>query len=66
MKKVICSSNAPSAIGPYSQAIAANGMVYNSFKLFFHSLTPAGGSSKITAGASPKQPERHRICHPFK
>ena len=27
MKKVICSEKAPGAIGPYSQAIEANGMV---------------------------------------
>lgn len=27
MKKVICSQKAPGAIGPYSQAIEANGMV---------------------------------------
>ncbi|MCG4740693.1 RidA family protein, partial [Bacteroides intestinalis] len=26
MKKVICSQKAPGAIGPYSQAIEANGM----------------------------------------
>ena len=29
MKKVICSEKAPGAIGPYSQAIEANGMVFN-------------------------------------
>lgn len=29
-KNVVQSSNAPSAIGPYSQAIAANGLVYTS------------------------------------
>ena len=28
MKKVICSEKAPGAIGPYSQAIEANGMVF--------------------------------------
>ena len=28
MKKVITTSNAPAAIGPYSQAIEANGMVF--------------------------------------
>lgn len=27
MKKVICSQKAPGAIGPYSQAIEANGMI---------------------------------------
>lgn len=28
MKKVICTENAPSPVGPYSQAIQANGMLY--------------------------------------
>lgn len=30
MKKVISTSNAPAAIGPYSQAIEVNGMIYTS------------------------------------
>ena len=33
MKQVICSEKAPGAIGPYSQAIAANGMVFVSGQL---------------------------------
>ena len=33
MKKVICSSKAPGAIGPYSQAIEINGMVFVSGQL---------------------------------
>lgn len=33
MKKVICSGKAPGAIGPYSQAIEANGMVFVSGQL---------------------------------
>lgn len=33
MKKVICSSKAPGAIGPYSQAIEVNGMVFVSGQL---------------------------------
>lgn len=41
MKKVICSSNAPSAIGPYSQAISANGMCYTSGQL---PIDPATGT----------------------
>ncbi|MGN0993809.1 MAG: RidA family protein [Butyricicoccus sp.] len=41
MKKVICSSNAPSAIGPYSQAIVANGMCYTSGQL---PIDPATGA----------------------
>ena len=32
-KKVICSDKAPGAIGPYSQAIEANGMVFVSGQL---------------------------------
>ena len=30
MKKVICSEKAPGGIGPYSQAIEANGMIFES------------------------------------
>ena len=30
MKTVICTDKAPAAIGPYSQAIEVNGMVYTS------------------------------------
>ena len=33
MKKVICSAKAPKAIGPYSQAIEANGTLYVSGQL---------------------------------
>ena len=33
MKKVICSEKVPGAIGPYSQAIEANGMVFVSGQL---------------------------------
>lgn len=33
MKKVIFTSNAPAAIGPYSQAIEANGMIFLSGQL---------------------------------
>lgn len=33
MKKVICSEKAPGAIGPYSQAIEGNGMVFVSGQL---------------------------------
>lgn len=33
MKKVICSEKAPGAIGPYSQAIEANGFVFVSGQL---------------------------------
>ena len=40
MKKVICSEKAPGAIGPYSQAIEANGMVFVSGQL---PIDPATG-----------------------
>ena len=33
MKKIINSQNAPAAIGPYSQAVEANGMIYVSGQL---------------------------------
>lgn len=39
-KTIISTKNAPSAIGPYSQAIMANGMVYTSGQL---PLNPADG-----------------------
>lgn len=40
MKKAISTSNAPAAIGPYSQAIEANGMVFVSGQL---PVNPATG-----------------------
>jgi len=46
MKKVICSEKAPGAIGPYSQAIEANGMVFVSGQLPIDAATgvmPDGG-----------------------
>jgi len=33
MKKIIATENAPGAIGPYSQAVRVNGMVYTSGQL---------------------------------
>lgn len=41
MKKVICTQKAPGAIGPYSQAIEANGMVFVSGQL---PIDPATGN----------------------
>lgn len=41
MKKVISTSNAPAAIGPYSQAIEANGMVFVSGQI---PVDPATGA----------------------
>lgn len=39
MKKVISTPNAPAAIGPYSQAIEANGMIYLSGQIALHPNT---------------------------
>ena len=50
MKKVISTTNAPAAIGPYSQAIEVNGMVFASGQI---PVNPADGSipEGITAQA---------------
>lgn len=40
MKKVIATTNAPAAIGPYSQAIEVNGMIYCSGQI---PINPATG-----------------------
>lgn len=39
MKKVICSEKSPGAIGPYSQAIEANGIVFVSGQLPIDAVT---------------------------
>lgn len=44
MKRVIATSSAPAAVGPYSQAIAANGFVFLSGQI------PLDASGKITEG----------------
>lgn len=45
MKKVIASPNAPKAVGPYSQAIEANGTLYVSGQL---PINPADGTIAAT------------------
>ena len=45
MKKVIATTNAPAAIGPYSQAIEYNGMVYASGQI---PVNPATGEEVET------------------
>ena len=40
MKKIIKTENAPAAIGPYSQAVMANGMLYMSGQI---ALVPETG-----------------------
>jgi len=42
--KLVQTNNAPSAIGPYSQAVVANGMVYTSGQI---ALTPEGGDELL-------------------
>lgn len=51
MKKQISTNNAPAAIGPYSQAIEANGMVFVSGQLPVNPLTgefAEGGIKELT------------------
>ena len=47
MKKVICSEKAPGAIGPYSQAIEANGMVFVSGQLPIDAATGQMAEDRI-------------------
>jgi 2-iminobutanoate/2-iminopropanoate deaminase len=51
MKKVICSEKAPGAIGPYSQAIEANGFVFVSGQLPIDAAT-GNMAEGITAQAT--------------
>ncbi len=53
MKKIINTSNAPAAIGPYSQAIEVNGLLYLSGQI---PITPATG--KIVEGGITEQTEQ--------
>jgi 2-iminobutanoate/2-iminopropanoate deaminase len=53
MREVIATPNAPQAIGPYSQAIRANGFVFVSGQI---PLDPATG--QIVAGGVAEQTER--------
>lgn len=53
MKKVISTSKAPQAVGPYSQAIEANGMVFISGQI---ALDPASGT--IVEGGIEAQTEQ--------
>lgn len=52
MKKVISTQNAPAAIGPYSQAIEVNGMVYTSGVI---PVNPQTGEIPEGAAAQAKQ-----------
>lgn len=53
MKKIISTNNAPAAIGPYSQAIEANGMLFLSGML---PINPATGD--IVPGGAKEQTAR--------
>jgi len=53
MKKIISTDNAPAAIGPYSQAVAANGFVFLSGQI---PLDPASG--QLIAGGIREQTRR--------
>ena len=46
MKKVISTTNAPAAIGPYSQAIEANGFVFASGQIPVNPETGDRGSGR--------------------
>ena len=51
MKKIIATNNAPAAIGPYSQAVEVNGMIYLSGQLPVDPATgefPSGGIKEQT------------------
>ena len=51
MKKAISTQNAPGAIGPYSQAIEANGFIYLSGQLPINPATgafPEGGIKAVS------------------
>ena len=52
MKKIICTDQAPAAIGPYSQAIEVNGMVYTSGVI---PVVPSTGEIPEGAEAQAKQ-----------
>ncbi|MEL7632024.1 MULTISPECIES: RidA family protein [Sporomusa] len=52
MKKVVNTEKAPAAIGPYSQAIKANGLIFVSGQL---PVNPADGSTPADVEAQTKQ-----------
>lgn len=54
MKKIISTSNAPAAIGPYNQAIVYNGMLYASGQI---AIDPATG--ELVQGSI--EEETHRV-----
>jgi enamine deaminase RidA (YjgF/YER057c/UK114 family) len=61
MKKIIITSKAPSAIGPYSQAVVANGTLYISGQI---PINPETG--KIVEGGIAKQTLQARAAFAVK
>lgn len=53
--KVISTQNAPSAIGPYSQAMISGGMIYTSGQI---AINPANGNIDATT----IQEQTHQVC----
>ena len=53
--KVVSTSNAPSAIGPYSQAMISGGMVYTSGQI---AINPASGNIEATT----IEEQTHQVC----
>ena len=49
--KIVSTTNAPSAIGPYSQAIISGGMVYTSGQI---AIDPQSGNISATTRADPQ------------
>ena len=58
MKNVISTDKAPAAIGPYSQAIEVNGMVYTSGVI---PVVPETG--EIPEGSQAQASRHLQICH---
>ena len=58
MKNVISTDKAPAAIGPYSQAIEVNGMVYTSGVI---PVVPETG--EIPEGSQAQAKQAFTICH---
>lgn len=56
MKKVVCTDKAPAAIGPYSQAIEVNGMVFTSGVI---PVDPATGNIPVGSSAQADQVMRN-------
>ncbi|MDE6275898.1 MAG: RidA family protein [Clostridia bacterium] len=53
--KVVSTTNAPSAIGPYSQAMISGGMVYTSGQI---AINPANGNIEATT----IEKQTHQVC----